>query len=75
MDFADQTEQLWQIYPPRWVSEPEMTIPYFYLLFPINKKKKKNIAYKAYFCEIYGHLLKNSLLFLYKLNYRGLDLT
>ena len=36
-----------------------------YIIYPINKKW----AYKAYFCEIYGHLLKNSLLFLYKFKF------
>ena len=148
---------VWQNYcspiPPALVLEPKMTIPYFYLLYPINKKRpiklisvksmaiylkipyyfytnlnfqrpishliliwdplklyhfwtlqiklsnfgrspshrmgfgtkndhslllsplsnkqkqinKQKKAYKAYFCEIYGHLLKNSLLFLYKM--------
>ena len=33
-----------------------------YIIYPLNNKW----AYKAYFCEINGHLLKNSLLFLYK---------
>ena len=41
---------------PRWV---------FTLSIQLNKKW----AYKAYFCEIYGHLLNNSLLFLYKLKF------
>ena len=36
-----------------------------YIIYPLNKKW----AYKAYFCEIYGHLLNNSLLFLYKLKF------
>ena len=37
----------------------------FLLLPPLSNKQKK-LVYKAYFCEIYGHLLKISLLFLYK---------
>ena len=37
---------------------------HFLLLPPLCNEKK--LAYKAYFWEIYGHLLKNSLLFLYK---------
>ena len=37
-----------------------------YIIYPINKNKR---AYKAYFSEIYDHLLINSLLFLYKLKF------
>ena len=42
-----------------------MIILYIYLLYPLNKK----LAYKTYFCEICGHLLKNFLLFLHKFKY------
>ena len=54
VDFADQTEKVWQIYP-----NPPMV------------RQFGRTAYKAYFCEIYGHLLKNYLLFQYKFKFSG----
>ena len=65
----------WEFYPQSWsvwqsccVAQlpadlpPQNPIPFFYLLYPINKK----MAYKAYFCEICRHSPNNFLLFLYK---------
>ena len=36
---------------------------------PLRVSQFGRTAYKAYFCEIYGHLLKNSLLFLYRFKF------
>ena len=58
LDFVDQIEtSLADVLPPaRCV---------WYIIYPLNKK----CAYKANFCEMYGYMLKNSLLFLYRLKF------
>ena len=43
------------------------SIPLSLLLPPLSNKQK--LACIPYCCEIYGHLIKNSLLFLYKLKF------
>ena len=58
--------------PQGWVSEPKMTISYFYLLYPMHKK----LAYKANFCEIYCHLFKKfSIISIQIKNFSGQYLT
>ena len=64
LDFADQTEQLWHT-PPMSLNPQN---DHFLLLPPLSNKQNI-LAYNANFCEIYGHLLKISLLLLYKFKF------
>ena len=49
------------------LSNFDRSIPLSLLLPPLSNKQK--LVYIPYFCEIYGHLFKNSLLFLYKFKF------
>ena len=49
------------------LSNFDRSIPLSLLLPPLSNKQK--LVYIPYFCEIYGHLFKSSLLFLYKFKF------